>query len=182
MKLAQQIKQALDALAFADAGEPLGPRAMYAALNPDNNVAPPQPEPRLGRKLIALGVGESLPAEVMTYIVGTCRRMRADLLLIAEDAGRVRALLAPYLSELDGIQCLAEEVPSASRRAVVRVLQQNSNILFAVTGTPDDPVHALLKAKRGLLEPKTPVPVVMVGKEPVKAKANAAELPRLAAG
>jgi hypothetical protein len=182
MKLAEQIKQAIDALAFADAGEPLGPRAMYAALNPDYATPPPRPEPHMGRKLVALGVGASLPAEVMTYIVGTCRRMQADLLLITEDATRVRALLAPYLSELEGIQCLAEEVPSASRRAVVRVLQQNSNILFAVTGSPDDPVHALLKAKRGLLEPKTPVPVVMVGKEPVKAKTNPATLPRLAAG
>ncbi len=182
MTIVEQIKQAIDALAYADAGEPLGPRAMYAALNPGHATSPLSPKPYAGRKLVALGVGDSLPAEVMSYIIGTCRRMDADLLLITEDATRVRALLAPYLSDLEGIQCLAEEVPGASRRAVVRVLQQNSNVLFAVTGTQDDPVHALLKAKRGLLEPKTPVPVVMVGKEPVKTKAKAAGLPRLAAG
>jgi len=179
-RLADQIKQALDALAYADAGEPIGRRAKYAALNPgrEDDTAPPEAAP--GRKLIALGVGASLPAEVMTYVSGACRRMQADLLLISEDADRVRTLLAPYLDDLRGIQCQTEELPGASRRAVVNVLRQRSSILFAVTGSADDPVHALLRGRRGLFEAKTPVPVVMVGKEPVKSKTKASGMPRLA--
>lgn len=179
-RLADQIKQALDALAYADVGEPMGRRAKYAALNPKQaspalpaNAHPP-------RKAIALGVGASLPEEVMAYISGACRRMQADLLLIAEDADRVRALLAPYLDDLRGIQCQTEELPGATRRAVANVLRQRSNILFAVTGTADDPVRSLLRGRRGLLEAKTAVPVVMVGKEPVKSKPKADGMPRLA--
>lgn len=181
-RLADQIKQALDALAFADVGDPVGRRAKYAALNAKREEhAPLGHETAVGRKLIALGVGASLPAEVMAYIVGACRRMQADLLLIAEDASRVRDMIAPYLDDLRGIHCLTEAVPGASRRDVVRVLQQRSNILFAVTGAPDDPVRALVRAKRGLLDSKTPVPVVMVGKEPGKNRQKAAGAPRLAA-
>lgn len=181
-RLADQIKQALSALAYADVGDPVGRRAKYAALNSRREVpAPSDHEATGGRKLIALGVGACLPAEVMTYIVGACRRMQADLLLIAEDAAQVRDLIAPYLDDLRGIHCLTEAVPGASRRDVVRILQQRSNILFAVTGAADDPVRALLRAKRGLLDSKTPVPVVMVGKDPVKTKAKAAGTPRLAA-
>jgi len=184
-RLADQIKQALDALAYADVGEPIGRRAKYAALN--GTHAPARESAATGRmeagtrKWIALGVGGSLPAEVMTYITGACRRMQADLLLIADDALRVRELLAPYLDDLAGIRCMTEEIPGASRRAVARVLQQQSHILFAVTGSADDPVRALLRGRRGLLEARTPVPVVMVGKEPARKKPSAGGVSRLAA-
>jgi hypothetical protein len=180
-RLADQIKQALNALAYADVGDPIGRRAKYAALNPGQEAAPAPAHAATGRKLIALGVGDVLPAEVMTYVRGACLRMHADLLLIATDADRVRALLAPYLADLRGIQCQTEEIGGATRRAVVRVLQQRANILFAVSGTPDDPVRALLRGRRGLLEAKTPVPVVMVGKEPAKTPNKAGGMPRLAA-
>jgi hypothetical protein len=177
--LAEQIKRAIDALAFADVGEPLGRRAQYAALNPERVRAEPRPDSN-ARKFIALGVGDSLPAPVMAYVIGACRRMHADLLLLSENAGQVRDLLAAYLPELHGIQCETEELPKATRRAVLHVLQCRTNILFAVTGVDSDPLHALLHGRRGLLEGKAPVPVVMVGDSPAKAQREHPRASRLA--
>jgi hypothetical protein len=78
----------------------------------------------------------------------------------------LRALLAEYLPALNGITCEAETLGTANRRAVLRVLQSRSSVLFAVTGTADDPVRSLVHGRRGLLDSATPVPVVVVGETP----------------
>lgn len=179
-RLADQIKQALSALAQADAGELSGRYRMEAALNPAKNAAV-APLVAAQRKLIALGVGASLPAPVMEYVIGVCRRMQADLLLLTSDPVGLRALLAEYLPALGGINCEAEELGGASRRAVLRVLQRRSNVLFAVSGTQDDPVRSLVRGRRGLFDNSTPVPVVVVGEQPSSEKtASRKRPPRLA--
>ncbi len=179
-RLADQIKQALSALAQADAGELSGRYRMEAALNPAKNAAV-APLVAAQRKLIALGVGASLPAPVMEYVIGVCRRMQADLLLLTSDPVGLRALLAEYLPALGGINCEAEELGGASRRAVLRVLQRRSNVLFAVSGTQDDPVRSLVRGRRGLFDNSTPVQVVVVGEQPSSEKtASRKRPPRLA--
>lgn len=166
-RLADQIKQALAALATADIGERSGRRAMHEALFPDRAVPPVAVMPP-ARKCIALGVGESLSPSVMAYALGACRRMDADLLLLTRDALHTRDLLAPYLADLEGVACQAEELPAASRRDVARVLAARSQVLFAISGGANDPVALLLKGRPGLLEARSPVPVVVVGPEPRK--------------
>lgn len=171
-RLADQIKQALSALALADAGEVSGRYRMEAALNPSPSSLPVAPAASSSRKLIALGVGATLPAPVMEYVIGVCRRMQADLLLLTRDPTALRALLAEYLPALEGIACEAETLGAANRRAVLRVLQSRSSVLFAVSGTADDPVRSLVRGRRGLFDSATPVPVVVVGepaqKQPAK--------------
>jgi len=167
-QLADQIKQALGALALADVGEVSGRRRMEEILNP--NRTPTAAPLASRRRQIALGIGDSLPAPVMEYVIGVCRRMQADLLLLCTDATRVRALLADYLPDLKGISCEAEELNSCSRRAGRRVLQRRSDVLFAVTGTSDDPVSHLVRGRRGLLDNQTPVPVVVIGEPPARVK------------
>lgn len=163
-KLADQIKQALNGLAFADIGERVGRREQYAALFP-GDVSPDVPPDRVtvpaapARKWIALGVGDSLPPHVMAYVIGACRRMRADLLLISADAMQVRSLLADYLPELRGIDCQTEELASASAASVAQALDLHRGVLFAVSGADNDPLRPLLRARRGV---RSPVPVVLV--------------------
>jgi hypothetical protein len=164
--LADQIKQALNSLAFADIGERIGRREKYAALFPadasDAPAAPANP-PAASRKWIALGVGDTLPPHVMAYVIGACRRMRADLLLISTDAMRVRSLLADYLADLRGIVCQTEELAGASSASVVQALDLHRGVLFAVSGADNDPLRPLLRARRGA---RSPVPVVLVSPKP----------------
>lgn len=171
-RLADQIKQALSALAMADVGEVSGRYRMEAALNPSPTLPAPTPAGQ-PRKLIALGVGEALPAAVVDYVAGVCRRMGADLLILTTDASRLRGLVAEHLPTLRGIAIEAEELGAASRRAVLAALERRSGLLFAVSGGPDDPVRCLVEGRRGLLARNTPVPVVVVGEREPARKAPA---------
>ena len=159
--LADQIKQALAALAYADLGERAGRGAMHEALFPDD-LSPIGPAVA-PRRLIALGVGETLPGPVMNYAIGACRRMQAGLLFLTTDALRVRDQLVDYLPELRGIECLTEELTGTSASDVLHALNLRGGVLFAVTGADDDPLRVLLRAKRGQ---RSPVPIVMVGPKP----------------
>lgn len=159
--LAKQLKQAYDALAYANLGERSGRSEMLAALG--DTALTPRPA-AVAPRWIALGVGEFLPPAVMSYAIGACRRMEADLLLIAHDPAAVRVLLDPYLDELGGIRCETEEV--ASRADVLNVLARRSGVLFAVSGQSGDPVAGLIGGRRGLLSGKSPVPVVVVSDVP----------------
>ncbi len=159
--LVDQFKQALSALAFADIGERIGRREKHAALFPElvSHTAPSNPATGITRKWIALGVGDSLPPHVMAYVIGACRRMQANLLLLSCDAMQVRVLLADYLPELQGITCETEELSSVTNANVVAALNLHHGLLFAVSSAENDPLRPLLRPRRGL---RSPVPVVLV--------------------
>ncbi len=166
--LADQIKQALNGLAFADIGERIGRREKYAALFPGDAPAARAKTPAASHKWIALGVGDTLPPHVMAYVIGACRRMQADLLLLSTDAMQVRSLLADYLDDLRGIVCQTEELAGASASHVVQALELHRGVLFAVSGADDDPLRPLLRARRGA---RAPVPLVLVSPKPAGAVA-----------
>lgn len=140
---ADQAREAANALVSADASERAAAQTSTGAAS--------------SREWIALGVGDTLPAPVMSYVIGVCRRMQADLLLICVDATRIRALLAEYQPDLHGIECRIETL--ASTAAVLRVLNLHAGLLFAVSGAENDPLRPLLRARRGM---RSPVPVVLV--------------------
>ena len=171
-KLVEQIKQALNALSYADIGERGGRRKKHAAVFPEHaaNGFAPSPAHGMTRQWIALGVGDSLPAHVMTYVIGACRRMQANLLLISRDALQVRALLSEYLPDLQGITCQTEELSSTSSACVVAALNLRSGLLFAVSAAENDPLRPLLRPRRGL---RSPVPIVLVTRKPAVARAPA---------
>ena len=164
--LADQFKQAFSALAFGNIGERVGRREQYSAMFPGHAsdampvATPPNtPSAAASRKWIVLGVGNTLPAHVMSYVIGACRRMQADLLLLSSDAMQVRTLLADYLPELQGIECQTEELANASTTTVLNALNLHRGLLFAVSSSDGDPLRPLLRARRGL---RSPVPVVLV--------------------
>lgn len=174
------IKQAFNALGHANAGEVSGRYRMEARLRAAASPSPPpasgQVRPSLftealattpasprARRQIALGVGATLPAAVLDYAANLCRRLQADLLLLTTDPLGLHRLIAARRESLTGILCEAEELTSVSRRSLCRVLEGHTRVLFAISGTPDDPVRCLVKGKGGLFGGESPVPVVVVG-------------------
>lgn len=165
--LTEQIRRAWNALAFGDVGEVSDRGRMHALLNgqdalPTKPLEPPASKASAPR-LIGLGVGDELPAPVMRYVIGVCRRMQANLLLLSTDPDRVRALLTDYLPDLGGIHCQTEALADASTSAVLRALNLHSGVLFAVSGSADDPLRRLLNGRRGS---RSSVPIVVVDAEP----------------
>ena len=157
-----QLKQAFSALGQAPTGEVSGRFRMEAALA--SLPTPHQPTPPApGRRLIALGIGASLPLAVLEYAASVCRRLQADLLLLCADPERLHPLISAHQQLLAGIACEAEGLPRVNRRSVARILERRSRVLFAISGTPDDPVRCLVPGKGGLFGGESPVPVVVVG-------------------
>lgn len=160
--LTDQIKQAFNALGMANAGEVSGRYRMETALR--SGPAAPAPAPLgQGRRLIALGVGATLPTPVLNYAARACHRLQADLLLLTIDPLGLHEQLSQHRTLLEGIVREAEALGAVNRRAVLRVLARHSRLLFAISGTPDDPVRCLVAGKRSLFAGQSPVPVVMVG-------------------
>jgi len=169
-----QLKLAFSALGQAPTSEVSGRFRMEAALAP----LPHQPAAAAatatapatltttgapGRRLIALGIGACLPLAVLEYAANICRRLQADLLLLSTDPQALHPLILAHSQLLEGIACEAEEVPRVNRRGVARILERRSRVLFAISGTPDDPVRCLVQGKGGLFGGESPVPVVVVG-------------------
>ncbi|TNF54110.1 MAG: hypothetical protein EP309_06180 [Gammaproteobacteria bacterium] len=185
-----EIKQAFNALGLANSGEVSGRYRMEARLRAADSAsqAPASGQvlaseaptlaaapPRV-RRQIALGVGATLPAAVLDYAINLCRRLQADLLLLTTDPLGLHRLIAPRRENLAGILCEAEELSSVSRRSLCRVLENHSRVLFAISGTPDDPVRCLVKGKGGLFRGESPVPVVVVGDNDGRPHPRAAKL------
>jgi hypothetical protein len=160
--LTDQIKQAFNALGMANAGEVSGRYRMEAALRFGPVTPTPTPLGQ-GRRLVALGVGSTLPIPVLNYAARSCHRLQADLLLLTTDPLGLHEQLSQHRTLLEGIVGEAEALDAVNRRAVLRVLARHPRLLFAISGTPDDPVRCLVAGKRRLFAGPSPVPVVLVG-------------------
>jgi len=157
--LSQQLKQALAALACADAGEMLSRREMDQVLGSGGAV---KPAGREGRREVAMGLGSLLHGRVIRYALGVCQRLDADLCVLAADTDAAYRQLDPYRAEWQraGINCRTEAV--AGPRDVRAFFERHHHVLFAVSGG-DDPLHAAFAARRG---GKPPVPLVLVDDGP----------------
>jgi len=108
VKLTEEIKRMLNALAFADAGEYLTLRQKTAYLNRNTDTAdaiqtdtPAPAQPAAERRQVALYMGSELPADMMHYVVQTCGRLKHGLTVLTfQSDSAARALLAPYADEL----------------------------------------------------------------------------------
>ncbi len=161
--LTDQIKQAFQALGRANGGEVSGRYRMEAALRPGPDAPGPSHPGQQGRRLIALGVGATLPTPVLNYAARACHRLQADLLLLTTDPLGLHEQLSQHRTLLEGIVRGAEGLSAVNRRTVLRALARHSRLLFAISGTPDDPVRCLVAGKRSLFAGPSPVPVVLVG-------------------
>jgi hypothetical protein len=168
MKLTQELKRMLNALAFADASENLSMR-QKANLLVGTSVAAKKPEVKqavTAKPQVALYMGSELPADVIQYVTQTCSRLKHGLTVLTLQAeSDARALLAPYQAlfdensiELNIIALTGEPVSS-----LVRALKRRPEVAFMVCNESGYLGNSLLKGRVG--KDAIPVPVVMVTTE-----------------
>lgn len=170
MKLTDDIKRMLDALAYANAGDyltlPQKDRVLKGCPAPASaestaTVAPLAPPPR--RPHVGLYLGSELSPEVMHYVTQTCVRLRHDLTVLTfESETEAHSLLAPYQAMLDkaGTGLSFVVVSGEPPAALARALRRLPEIAFLVCNEAGYLGHSLMAGTQG--KHVMPVPVVMV--------------------
>jgi hypothetical protein len=169
MKLTDDIKRMLNALAYANAGDYLTlPQkddvlrdATPATASVAAAAAPAQPAAQ--RRHVGLYLGSELSPDVMQYVAQTCARLKHDLTVVTfESETEARALLAPYQAMLDGagtrlnVLVVSGEPPAA----LARTLRRHPEVAFLVCNEAGYLGHSLMAGPQG--KSAMPVPVVMV--------------------
>ena len=165
MKLTTEIKRMLNALAYANEGENLTRGQKHRVLV--GGTAPtlaiePTPVQKSGPQ-IGLYLGSELPAEVMSYVMQTCSRLKHGLTVLTfQSETDARALLQPYQTELEDtrtsvqLTVLSGEPPAA----LVQALRKRAEIAFLICNESGYLGRGLMK---GIVRQDAfPVPVVMV--------------------
>ena len=170
-KLTEAMKQMLDALAFAHAGEYLTRREKARVLNQMSrplNTAPPTPEPvnapaRTKARRIALYLGSELPSEVMEYVIQTCARLQRELTVLtfqSENTGW--ALLEPHREALEaaGVDMELVTLRGDPVSSLQRYLRGHPEIAFLACKDTGYLGHSYLSGTKG--KNFLPVPVVIL--------------------
>lgn len=158
-KLSQRIKQALAALAAADAGEMLTPQQMDGYLIDRPDLVPESaPPPRQ----VALWMGDAHHAEAMAYALSACRRLQAGLTVLLPGAplppaeqSRIRQGLANT-----GLTWRQINLDGAPKAALPEYIASHPQVIFLVVSAVDPSVLDL--AQRQNLG----IPLVMVASDP----------------
>lgn len=140
-KLNETLKQMLDALAYAHAGEYLTPREKARILSqPSGALQAMQeiPEPVKAvtsskARRVALYLGSELPPEVMDYVIQTCMRLRHELTVLTfESESTGRALLQPHQEALDaaGVDMKLVTLNGQPVPGLARYLRSHSEVAF----------------------------------------------------
>ena len=169
--LTETMKQMLDALAFADAGEYLTRREKSRVLGQKSGVierAPFIPEPvkvRSGStaRRVALYLGSELPPEVLDYVIQTCARLQHALTVVTfQSENTAQALLDPHQQALEaaGVEMELVTLSGEPMSGLQRYLRSHPEIAFLACKDAGYLGRSYLngtKAKNAL-----PVPVVVV--------------------
>lgn len=149
MKLSEQIKQALSALAHAEAGEMLSRREKLRTLSPDSpaqlaseglrNTSNP-------RKLVALSLGSNTSSTAVQYAISVCQRMGADLSLLCSSARVAETIMPLHQDAISAasIACRRVVISGNPARAIKQYLQTHPQVMFIISSSSDDPVQTLI--------------------------------------
>lgn len=161
-KLSQHLKQALAALATADAGEMLTRRQMTRALhNRDEHGGPAVPP----RRQVALWVGATLSTSALDYALSACKRLDAGLSVLharGADTTRLRKSLGDGAFQLVALSGRPEG-------ALRHFIATHAQVAFLVLDSDDHATH-LLAQRAG----NAGVPMVVVAGERCDKPARAA--------
>lgn len=170
MKLTDDIKRMLDALAYANAGDyltlPQKDRILQgspALASTEGTAALAPPAPPARRPQVGLYLGSELSADVMHYVTQTCARLRHDLTVLTfESETEARTLLAPYQAVLDKAETALSFVVISGEppAALAGALRRRPEIAFLVCNEAGYLGHSLMAGTQG--KDALPVPVVMV--------------------
>lgn len=181
MPLSAYIKQVLNGLAHAHAGDYLSRAQKDAALvgmprlsHADAAIPPATAagEYAGGSPRIGLYLGAELPAELMQYVLRTCGRLQYGLsVLTLQTRKEAQALLAPYQAELKeaGIAPQLVTLTSEPSRALAQALRQRPEINFLVCNENGYLGRSLIQGAQHVM----PIPVVLVSPNGASANADA---------
>ncbi len=181
-KLNETLKQMLDALAYAHAGEYMTPREKSRMLSQNSAIetVPEIPEPAKAdagsnARRVALYLGSELPAEVMDYVIQTCARLRHELTVLTfESESTGRALLQPHQEALDaaGVDMQLVTLSGEPVPGLARYLRSHPEVAFLACKDSGYLGRSYLNGTQR--KDALPVPVVVVtttgegaGKQPV---------------
>jgi hypothetical protein len=165
MKLTEDIKRVLDALAYANAGDYLSleqKSRVLAGSRPAAAAADPKPSPG-ARPQVGLYLGSELPGEAMQYVAQTCARLKYGLTVFTFlSEAEAQHLLTPLRPLLDaaGIELRLIIVAGEPPADLAHALRRHPEVAFLVCNESGYLGHGLLSGTRrndGL-----PVPVVLV--------------------
>lgn len=166
MKLTQDIKRMLDALAHANAGDYLSPTQkarQLAGAGPAVESGALAPLRAATRPQVGLYLGSELSAEVMQYVVQTCARLRHGLTVLTFlGEAEAQALLTPYRPDLEaaGIEVALVVLPGEPPASLAQGLRRHPEVAFLVVNEAGYLGHGLLHGTQR--HGGMPVPVVMV--------------------
>ncbi len=187
MKLTDDIKRMLNALAYANAGDylSLGQKSRVLAGAPTRTRAAVEPQARPAqRPQVGLYLGSELPQETMQYVVQTCTRLRYGLTVFTFlTETEAQALLTPLRPMLDaaGIDVRLVVVAGEPPADLAHALRRHPEVAFLVCNASGYLGHGLVSATRR--NTALPVPVVLVAANEAAAPAEAdapASQPRVA--
>lgn len=183
MKLSQDMKRMLDALAYANAGD-------YLSLSQKSRVlagaktSPTAADPQTShgtRPQVGLYLGSELSADAMQYVAQTCARLRYGLTVLTFlSEGEVQELLTPLRPMLDaaGIELRLVVLSGEPPAALVSALRRRPEVAFLVCNEAGYLAHGMLSGNRR--NSGMPVPVVMVAaREGVAAQHTPTEAPAI---
>ncbi len=170
IKLTEELKRMLNALAFADAGEnlTLSQKTHYLNRNPGTVNAIPAstavlPQITGERQQVALYMGSELPADMMHYVVQTCGRLKHGLTVLTfQSDSTARALLAPYVDELAaaGISMKTVILSGDPVSGLARYLRRHPQVAFLACKETGYLGRSFLNGTQR--QDTLPVPVVLV--------------------
>lgn len=164
-RLTKDLKRALSALASADAGEMLPRRAMHRHLaaaghNPAGTQTPTANPVR--RRQIALWLTGAPAQSTLDYVIGTCRRLEMDLVLLHPEGVHADPVSEATLTDA-GVHYKTHRITGDPRQALLKHLDLHHQIAFVVFSGNDPLLQALTeefaRKSHGM---RTPVPFVVV--------------------
>lgn len=166
MKLNQEIKRMLNAMAYAHAGDYLSPQEKLrvladASVTSQQSVSMVTVASKL-RPQVGLYVGSELSADAVHYVAQTCVRLQHGLTVLSfHNTEDIEALLDPYQSlfEAAGIELSLLSVPGEPPAGLSQVLRRHPEIAFLVCNESGYFGHGLLNGNQHSI---LPVPVVLV--------------------
>ncbi|MDX1697830.1 MAG: hypothetical protein R3308_06050, partial [Thiohalobacterales bacterium] len=168
--LNEAVKTMLNALAHEHAGEYLTPSQKTAELSSSPGVRPARviarPEPvasHVGRRRVALFMGNVLPPSVFDYVFQTCVRLQHDLTVLTFESNTTgEDLLEPYAEELGraGIDLELVSLGGNTISQLARYLDRHPEIAFLACKESGYLGRSYLTGNQQ--RHKIPVPVVVI--------------------
>lgn len=168
MSLRTQLKQAWDALAYADAGEflPYSEKCRLLGIEPPPDCQGYLPPPDVApRRSIALNLGRDLDPYAIDYAIDLAQCLKASLVLLRPPAGAPETLTADLEDRIDAVGMGREEVTLTAPWAdsVAAFLRRRADVFCLILGARDLDWRTLVPTARLGRRRAFPTPVVVVG-------------------